>query len=86
MAHSFTVEVSDEISTILKRVEEQVVRHGGRLEGNAKRGSFEGESFLGLIKGEYHCISDTEIKINITDKPFMVPHSLIEYEIKKHLG
>jgi hypothetical protein len=50
-----------------------------------KRGSFEGDSFFGLIKGEYSFISDSEIIITITDKPFLLPHSLIEYEIKKYL-
>jgi hypothetical protein len=49
-------------------------------------GSFDGKSSLGLVKGEYHCISDNEIKITIKDKPFVVPYSMIEFEIKKYFS
>ncbi|MGD0886594.1 MAG: hypothetical protein ABSA46_17275 [Thermodesulfovibrionales bacterium] len=86
MAHSFTVKVSDEIPSIIKKVESRVIKDGGSFEGNTERGSFGGKSFLGLIKGEYACISNQEIRITITHKPFIVPYSLIELEVRKYLG
>jgi len=86
MTHSFTIKCDDEISSVLKAVEAEIAKHGGTFGGTAEKGFFEGDSFLGLIKGEYSCVSGTGITITITAKPLLVPHSLIEYEIRKCLG
>jgi hypothetical protein len=84
MAHSFSVQLNDEISSVLEKIESHITGNGGSFQGNAERGSFDGESLLGLIKGEYCCLSDNEIKITIKHKPFLVPYSVIESEIKKY--
>lgn len=86
MPHSFTISIRDEISSILKKVESEITGSGGRFEGNTECGFFDGKSILGLIKGEYRCLSDKEIKITITAKPFIVPDSRIESEIKKYFS
>jgi hypothetical protein len=84
VAHSFTVQLNDDISSVLEKVESQITNIGGCFQGNAERGSFDGESLLGLIKGEYCSLSDNEIRITIKHKPFLVPYSMIESEIKKY--
>jgi len=62
-----------------------IMGKGGSFEGNTERGSFEGKSVLGIIKGEYRSISHNEIEIIIDDKPFVMTYSAIESEIKKYL-
>jgi hypothetical protein len=42
MAHSFTVKLSDEVFSVLKKVKTLIAEHGGKFEGNTKRG---GDSF-----------------------------------------
>lgn len=86
MPHSFTVTLSDEISAVLQRVESAITRTGGSFRGNTERGSFAGKSLLGVIKGEYRGITENEIRITITDKPFAVPYGVIEFEIKKYFS
>jgi len=85
MAHSFTIILNDDISLILTKIETQALSFGGRIEGTAESGSFGGTSFLGRIAGEYSLISKREIRITIIHKPFIVPYSLIEFEIRKYL-
>ena len=84
MAHSFTITLTDEISSVLGRVRSEITGNGGRFEGNTEYGSFDGKSVLGLIKGEYRCIAGNEIEITITHKPFIVPYGTIESEIKQY--
>ena len=84
MAHSFTVKLTDEISSVLGRVRSEITGNGGRFEGDTEYGSFDGKSVLGSIKGEYRCIAGNEIEITITDKPFIVPYGMIESEIKQY--
>ncbi|MDH4231724.1 MAG: hypothetical protein OEW04_06810 [Nitrospirota bacterium] len=84
MAHSFTITLTDEISSVLGRVRSEITGSGGRFEGNTEYGSFDGNSFLGQIKGQYRCIAGNEIEITITDKPFIVPYGTIESEIKQY--
>jgi hypothetical protein len=84
--HSFIVKLHDEISSILEKFRSKITGNGGRFEGNTKCGCFQGKSVLGLIKGEYRSISDTEVEITIKDKPFTVPYKTIESKIKEHLS
>jgi hypothetical protein len=84
--HSFIVKLKDEISSILSKIKSKITGKGGSFEGNMECGSFEGKLVLGTIKGEYRSISDNEIEITIKDKPFVIPYSTIESEIKKYLS
>ena len=86
MAHCFTIKVSDTIATVLKNVESTLASSGGSLDGSTECGSFSGSTPLGRIKGEYHCLSLDEIKVTITDKPFLLPYGTIESEIRKYFG
>ena len=84
MSHAFTVQLNDEIPAVLKKVESEITGSGGSFKGNSEKGSFDGKSLLGLIRGEYCSISGNEIRITITHKPFLVPYHVIESEIRKY--
>jgi hypothetical protein len=86
MAHSFTIPVSGPISVTIEKVGSEITCGGGSFEGNESCGSFSGKTALGLIKGEYCCISATEIKITIVEKPFLVPYNMIEAKIREYFG
>lgn len=86
MAHTFTIQTKDEMPEILKRVETEITKDGGIFRGDTGQGSFAGRSVLGMIKGKYHCPSGTEVCITITDKPFLVPYSTIEEQIREYFA
>lgn len=86
MAHTFTVALNDEIAAVLGRVESAITESGGIFAGNTEKGVFQGNSVMGPIKGEYCSVSENEIRITINDKPFIVPYSMIEGEIKKYFS
>jgi hypothetical protein len=84
--HSFFVKVKDGISSIIEKVKSKITGNGGKFEGNLEHGVFGGRSAFGTIKGEYITISDNEIEIVITDKPFIVPYKTIEYRVREYLN
>ena len=86
MAHSFTVTLQQDIATVLKHVESWITESGGTFQGDTGKGAFQGHTVAGLIKGEYCSLSDKEIQITITGKPFIVPYGMIETEIRKYFG
>lgn len=86
MPHSFTLRLLDEISFVLEKVGTEIKNNGGIFKGTDKAGSFSGNSILGSIQGEYRCVSPDEIEIIITNKPFLVPYSKIESEIRKYFS
>jgi len=86
MAYSFTIKLDDELDSVLKRVESGIRGNGGRFQGDTESGSFAGKSVLGFIKGSYRSLSGEEIRIIITDKPFLVPYRTIESEIRKYFS
>ena len=83
--HSFYVKLHNQISSIIEKIRSEITDGGGRFEGDTKCGCFNGKSVLGMIKGEYRTISDTEVEITIDDKPFIIPYGTIESRIKEHL-
>ena len=86
LAHTFTVALNDEIPAVLTRVGSAITESGGVFSGDAAKGVFQGNSVMGPIKGEYCSVSENEIRITINDKPFIVPYSMIEGEIKKYFS
>lgn len=86
MAHIFTLAISDDISSVLASVESAITGSGGIFSGDAEKGVFQGNSVMGPIKGEYCSVAENEIRITIKNKPFIVPYSMIEGEIKKYFG
>ncbi len=84
--HSFNVRLHNQLSSIVEKIRSEITGNGGRFEGDTKCGCFHGKSVLGLIKGEYHSISDTEVEITIEDKPFIIPYKTIESRIKEYLS
>ncbi|MDA8084210.1 MAG: hypothetical protein M0024_11185 [Nitrospiraceae bacterium] len=86
MAHSFTVSIAEEIGVVLRRMETALSEIGGSFQGNDGAGAFSGSTPLGPIKGEYRSIAGSEIRITIIEKPFLLPHSTIETEIRKYLS
>lgn len=86
MAHTFTVALNDEIAAVIGRVESAITESGGIFAGDAVKGVFQGNSVMGPIKGEYSVLAASEMRITITDKPFIVPYSMIEGEIKKYFS
>ncbi|MBS1234897.1 MAG: hypothetical protein H6R43_613 [Nitrospirae bacterium] len=86
MSHSFTVQIRDEISSVLKKIESEIISSGGSFQGNSENGSFDVKSLLGIIKGKYSCISDNEIRITIKEKPFIIGYGIIESEVKEYFS
>ena len=86
MRHSFTVSLTDEITSVLGRVQSEITGNGGRFEGNTEYGSFDGRSVLGPIRGEYRSVAGGGIEITITHKPFLIPFSRIESEIRRYFA
>lgn len=86
MAHSFTIKITDDGTALLDHTAAAITGNGGSFEGDHNAGSFKGNSVLGPVGGKYCRISETEIRFTITDKPFLVPYSVIEAEIIKYFA
>ena len=86
MSHSFNISINSDLPTILKEVEDSIVKNGGKFKGDASSGEFSGKTMLGKIQGEYACISDNEVKITIVKKPFAAPNGKVESVISKYFS
>lgn len=51
MSHVFTIQLKDEIPSVLKKVEAVITGSGGNFKGDQGKGTFAGKSLLGLIRG-----------------------------------
>lgn len=86
MTHTFTIMPSEEIPSLLRKVESAISSSGGSFAGNEEKGIFFGKTPLGFIKGEYCCAGNDSITVTIVDKPFFVPYGVIESKIREYFS
>jgi hypothetical protein len=56
----------------------------GTYEGTPEGGSFQGKSVLGNFVGNYRSeVGSDVLEIELTQKPWLVPLPLFEYEVRK---
>jgi len=68
------------ISQAIETVQTRITNKGGTFSGDEQQGSFKASGIAGQYK-----VSD-RVDVTISEKPFVVPISLIENEVKKFFG
>jgi hypothetical protein len=70
---------------LFEKVAAILVRHG-TYEGTPDEGSFRGMTPVGGFAGRYRSPEgSTVLEIELTNKPWIVPTSLVEHEVRKFL-
>lgn len=85
MAHTFSFDVPDGAETALAKASSLVTSAGGSFAGDTNGGTFAGKTPVGDVKGRYQVAGKT-VTIEITDKPFIVPKTLVETKVKEFFG
>jgi hypothetical protein len=68
------------ISRAVQTVRSGIEGKGGTFSGNEQQGNFNASG----IAGQYR-VADM-VNVTITEKPFIIPNSLIEREVKNYFG
>jgi hypothetical protein len=77
---NFSFAKPQNISQAIQAVRSSILEKGGTFTGNEQQGNFRS----GGIAGQYR-VSD-KVDVTISEKPFVVPNSLIENEVKIFFG
>lgn len=83
--HSFTVSFTGPAHETLAKAKGAIEKFGGTFAGDAEKGDLVAATPAGKVKGTYRVVRQT-ITMDITDKPFVVPASAIEAQVRKFLG
>jgi hypothetical protein len=78
--YNFSFTKPQNIAQAVQTVRSGIESKGGMFSGNDQQGNFKAEG----IAGQYN-VSDY-VNVTITEKPFIIPNSLIEKEIKNFFG
>ena len=76
-ACNFSVNFTKPVGEILAKAKETVESQEGNFNGDDTKGNFDVTVFGNTIIGAY-TVEGNVLNIDITDKPFMVPCSMIE--------
>ncbi len=79
----FSVQLEDDPQAVIDNLKNLISQHGGVLQGDASTGSFEGMTPAGMIRGVYE-IAGSTATIDIYDKPWLLPQSMIEQVMKDY--
>jgi len=79
-SYNFSFAKPQNISQALQTVQTGIKSKGGTFSGDEQQGSFKASG----IAGQYR-VSD-KVDVTISEKPFVVPNSLIENEVKNFFG
>jgi hypothetical protein len=84
-ACNFTVPFTKDTTEILDKAKRTVESQGGSFTGDTTAGNFNVSVFGNTIVGTY-VVEGQSLNIDITDKPFLVPCSMIESFLKGQLS
>jgi hypothetical protein len=76
-ACNFTVAFTKPVAEILEKAKQTVESQNGTFTGDEKEGKFDVSVFGNTVIGAYTVI-EQNLNIDIIEKPFMVPCSMIE--------
>ncbi|MGK3965180.1 hypothetical protein WMF38_13480 [Sorangium sp. So ce118] len=82
--HSFSVPFSGSSQDIVAKAKTAIEKAGGQFSGSEGTGDFSVPTPAGTVKGTY-AIEAQSFSVKITDKPFIVPGSAIESQVRKFL-
>lgn len=82
--HSFSVDFSGAALDVVAKARGAIEKAGGKFNGDEKKGDFSVPTPAGTVKGVY-AITGQKFGVDITDKPFIVPGSAIESQVRKYL-
>ncbi len=83
--HSFSVDFPGAAQDMVSKAKGAIEKAGGKFLGDEKKGDFEVPTPAGKVKGTYS-ITAQKFAIDITDKPFVVPGSAIESQVRGFLS
>ncbi len=81
---NFNIEFNEPIEGLIEKARTGITAKGGTFTGDTLSGSYAIQTKLGAIEGNYKVITGAVV-FEITDKPFFVPCSIIEEELRKYL-
>jgi len=85
MACNFNIPFSGQAQDILQKAKSAVESQGGNFSGDETGGNFNVSVFGNTIVGSYQ-VQGSNLSIVISEKPFMVPCSMIESFLSKQLA
>lgn len=84
MACNFNLSFNESAESAVAKAKSAVESQNGIFNGDVNSGDFEVTVFGNEIKGNYR-VSGQSLNIEITDKPFFVPCSMIETFLVKQI-
>ncbi|MEO5500547.1 MAG: hypothetical protein ABIR31_03805 [Ginsengibacter sp.] len=84
MACKLNLPFSDPVEIAIEKARSAIENQNGLFEGNISNGHFEVTVFGNNIRGDYQVQGQT-LQLEITDKPFFVPCSMIESFLVKYI-
>ena len=85
MSCNFSIPFSKPVDEILAKAKKTVESQSGNFTGDTNSGNFNVSVFGNTVVGAY-TVNGNELNIDITEKPFMVPCSMIESFLKGQLN
>lgn len=82
---NFSIPFSGSVEQIVAKAKSAITNAGGQFSGDVAGGQFSLSTFVGSISGTYD-VSESNLNIDISDKPMFLSCSMIEQELKKYLN
>lgn len=84
MACNFSILFSGSAEQALNKARSSVQGQGGTFDGDTSKGNFKVSAFGNTIAGSY-TVEGQELKIDISDKPFLLTCGMIESYLKSQI-
>jgi len=77
--HTFSIILKQDPDIVIAYIKKEIESNSGQFKGDCSSGTFSGKGIEGL-----YYVGDNIINITLVKKPFYIPVSLIEKEIRRY--
>ena len=85
MSNSFSATFTGSATDVVAKAKGAIEKAGGTFDGDDSAGVFTVTTPLGAVKGTYKVVAPS-FTVVITDKPFLLPASTIESQVRQFLA
>ena len=85
MSDKIIIPFAGNIDALLQQAQQSAAKAGGKLEGDSKAGTFDGQSPLGAVKGTYAVVGQN-VTITFSEKPWFVTVGAIERKLRGYFA
>ncbi|MCL2281847.1 MAG: hypothetical protein FWC26_00845 [Fibromonadales bacterium] len=82
---SFRIKLNESMDVMVEAIKSKAMANGGTFSWDGSVGQLSVKTHIGKLEGNCKLVSEQEMEVSITKKPFIISESMIKNQIEEYL-